>query len=244
METAYRYPKAPGEPGVAVRPEDTVPVTELFVKSCFTEVPARVRPGDTVTLRGFAFSGAPDIARVELSDDDGASWKEAALDPRHDPWAWRLWSAAWTAGAGGRSRLLVRATDSRGATQPRSPVWNPSGYLANGWHAAEIEVTAQVGQTPRPESGSLPEPGARSTPLPDGGGKATAEASCTGCHSGDMLRQQHLTDRQWTASLTKMKGWGAQLSDEEAGRLLPYLVEHFGSGNAGFRPLPVRPVRR
>jgi hypothetical protein len=39
-------------------------------------------------------------------------------------------------------RLLARATDSRGAVQPREAVWNQSGYFHNGWQAADIEVTA------------------------------------------------------------------------------------------------------
>ena len=44
-------------------------------------------------IRGF--SGAPDIAKVEISDDDGATWQFASLDSRHDPYAWRRWSFAW-----------------------------------------------------------------------------------------------------------------------------------------------------
>lgn len=142
MDTGYRYPLKPGAPGVAFKPEEMAPVTELFVKSNITTAPKRVKAGSTHRIAGFAFSGAPDIAKVEVSDDDGATWHEAELDPRHDPYAWRLWSYRWTAPAAGQARLLVRATDSRGATQPRETVWNQSGYLFNGWHAADVEVTA------------------------------------------------------------------------------------------------------
>jgi hypothetical protein len=59
-----------------------------------------------------------------------------------------------------------------------------------------------------------------------------------------VLRQQRLTERQWTASITKMKGWGAEVSDSEAPRLIAYLQEHFGLGNESYRPLIVRPVRK
>jgi DMSO/TMAO reductase YedYZ molybdopterin-dependent catalytic subunit len=142
MDTAYRYPKTPGAPGVALPPAEMNPVTELFVKSTITHAPARVRVGEDVEVRGFAFSGAPDIARVELSADDGATWAEAQLDPQHDPWAWRLWSFRWKPRAAGPATLLAKATDSRGTAQPREAVWNQSGYLHNGWHAAKIEVTA------------------------------------------------------------------------------------------------------
>ncbi len=142
METAYKYPKEPGAPGVAFKPDEMRPVTELFVKSNITEAPARAKAGEAITIRGFAFSGAPDIAKVELSDDGGASWRPASLDPQHDPYAWRLWSFRYTPAAAGRVTLLARATDSRGGEQPREAVWNQSGYLYNGWHSAEIEVTA------------------------------------------------------------------------------------------------------
>ena len=140
METAYRYPMQPGAPGVAFKPEEMNPVTDLFVKSNITTAPKRVAVGSAHVIRGFAFSGAPDISKVELSDDDGATWRDAALDPRHDPYAWRLWSYRWKPARAGTVRLLVRATDSRGATQARDATWNQSGYLHNSWHAVEVEV--------------------------------------------------------------------------------------------------------
>ena len=244
MDVAYRFPKSPGAPGVSFRPEEMAPVTELAVKSNFTGAPDSVRLGSSVTLRGFAFSGAPDIGRVEVSEDDGESWQDAVLDPRHEPYAWRRWTFRWTPGRSGRFRLRVRATDSRGSTQPKTPVWNQSGYLFNGWDAAEIQVaeTAPPGAPPR--RGELPELGAATPALPDGEGRAIAERTCLACHSGDVLRQQRLNERQWTASLNKMKGWGAELADPDATRLTAYLTEHFGPENHRFRPMVTRPQRR
>jgi sulfite oxidase len=142
MDVAYRYPRAPGEPGVAFKPEEMSPVTELFVKSSITEAPARAARGRAVTLRGFAFSGAPDVAKVEVTDDGGATWAEATLGKDHDPHAWRLWSFAYTPKAPGRTTLYARATDSRGGVQPKDAVWNQSGYLYNAWPSAEFEVGA------------------------------------------------------------------------------------------------------
>ncbi len=142
METAYRYPKQPGAPGAAFKPEEMTPVTDLFVKSNITEAPAQGKAGVPITIRGFAFSGAPDIARVEVSDDGGGSWSPAALDSQHDPYAWRLWSYRYQPKQAGKVTLVARATDSRGSVQPREAIWNQSGYLYNGWQSAEIEVTA------------------------------------------------------------------------------------------------------
>src|SRR5215831_1629392 len=142
MDVAYRYPNNPGEPGVAFKPEEMHPLTELFVKSNITQAPATARVGAPVLINGFAFSGAPDIGSVELTDDDGATWKPAHLSSEHDPYAWRLWSFTYRPSAPGRVRLAARATDSRGSVQPKEAVWNQSGYLYNGWHAVEIEVSA------------------------------------------------------------------------------------------------------
>lgn len=142
MDTAYRWPIKPGEPGVAFKPEEMRPLTEIAVKSNITSAPRVARAGVPVDIRGFAFSGAPDIKRVDITDDDGATWKSATLDVRHSAHSWRLWSLRWTPKRAGVARLAARATDSRGAAQPRTAVWNQSGYLFNGWQTVEIEVKA------------------------------------------------------------------------------------------------------
>jgi DMSO/TMAO reductase YedYZ molybdopterin-dependent catalytic subunit len=141
MADDYRYPVRPGAPGVPIDPREMRPITELFVKSQIAQAPARAYVGVEETIRGFAFSGAPDIAKMELSEDDGATWAAAALDPEHDPYSWRLWSLKWTPRRAGRARLHARATDSRGSVQPREAVWNPGGFLHNGWHSVEIDVS-------------------------------------------------------------------------------------------------------
>ena len=140
MDVAYRYPNEPGEPGIPRKPDEMHPVTELFVKSNITQAPRTARRGTPVTLRGFALSGVPDIAKVELSVD-GERWETARLLPEHDPYAWRLWEHAWTPTQAGPARIFVRATDGRGSVQPKEAVWNQSGYLYNGWHSVAIEVT-------------------------------------------------------------------------------------------------------
>ena len=142
MDVAYRFPDKPGGPGVAFKPEEMHPVTELFVKSNISDCPKKAKVGRPVTLRGFAFSGAPDIGKVEISVDGGSTWKDAVLDREHDPYAWRFWSLPWKPDAPGKATLRARATDSRGSVQPKEAVWNQSGYLHNAWHGVEIEVTA------------------------------------------------------------------------------------------------------
>jgi hypothetical protein len=142
MDVGYRFPNKPGDPGMSFKPDEMHPVTELFVKSNISDAPKSAKVGQAVTLRGFAFSGAPDIDKVEISADGGATWKNAVLDPEHDPYAWRLWTFLWKPDSPGRVTLWARATDSRGSVQPKEAVWNQGGYLYNAWHSADIEVTA------------------------------------------------------------------------------------------------------
>jgi sulfite oxidase len=140
MDTAYRWPNKPGEPGVSFKPEEMHPLTELAVKSNITSAPKKVRFDQTSVIRGFAFSGAAEIVKVEVTDDRN-KWDVATLDPRRAPHSWRLWSYRWKPTRYLLNQISVRATDSRGVTQPMETVWNQSGYLYNGYHYANVEVS-------------------------------------------------------------------------------------------------------
>jgi len=60
---------------------------------------------------------------------------------------------------------------------------------------------------------------------------------CLACHSGDLIRQQRLTDQQWAKSLEKMRAWGAPTEDDSVEPLLSHLVS-VGARDAGaFVPL-------
>lgn len=97
-----------------------------------------VQPG-LVTVRGIAFAGDRSIARVELSEDNGKTWKEATLTPPLSRFAWTHWSYIWNAVAGQATTLVVRATDGTGALQiqERRPP-QPDG--ASGWHKVWVRV--------------------------------------------------------------------------------------------------------
>jgi len=108
-------------------------------------------------------------------------------------------------------------------------------------HPAQNPVSPSI--TNDSTGATLPELGSVLTPLPEGSGKEIAERACLPCHSSDILRQQRLNEKQWTAELTKMAGWGAELSDSDRVGLLPYLMIQFGPDNDRFQPAAVRPVR-
>jgi hypothetical protein len=86
-----------------------------------------------------AFSGEASVDKVDLSVDGGASWQPAKLEGQSTPYGFRLFRHPWKA-APGSYQVLCRATDSTGATQPESPVWNPGGYLNNAMDRVRIEV--------------------------------------------------------------------------------------------------------
>src|SRR5215467_1556298 len=66
----------------------------------------------------------------------------------------------------------------------------------------------------------LPVLGTRLAEFPPGEGKAIADQACLACHSTDMVRQQRLTEKQWTANVTKMVGWGAEVPDSKKEALI------------------------
>ena len=89
-----------------------------------------VRAGQ-VPLSGRAWSGRAPVTRVEVSTDAGATWTDAELapaEPAH-PFAWRSWTAGWTA-VPGNAELVVRAWDADGA-QPVDQEWNRQGMANN-----------------------------------------------------------------------------------------------------------------
>ena len=74
---------------------------------------------------------------------------------------------------------------------------------------------------------TLPMPGTKLKELPAGAAKADVEAACYACHASDLLVQQRLTQKQWTATVEKMMRWGAQLSDTEKAALVDYLAQQY-----------------
>jgi cytochrome c1 len=87
----------------------------------------------------------------------------------------------------------------------------------------------------------LPALGTQFKQLPAGPGKEKVEAACYACHSADLLAQQRLTEKQWTAELDKMIRWGAVVDEKDKPAMIAYLAKHFGPENT-FTPTRARPV--
>jgi sulfite oxidase len=96
-----------------------------------------------LTIRGYAVAGdGRGIGRVDVSFDDGTTWRQADLQPPRSKWTWQLWSLAVEARPGSMG-VTARAWDDTGATQPESPasLWNPKGYGKNAWARISVCVS-------------------------------------------------------------------------------------------------------
>ncbi len=140
MQTAYRYPVRPVQPGEKVNPADLRPVEAMIVKSLITSpLDGGTVHGDIV-VQGVAWTGEGRIVSVEVSTDEGRTWSRAKLTGDNVPYAWRTWEHDWRPTRPGSHGLLCRATDDRGHTQPERSPWNPSGFLWNGWDRITVDV--------------------------------------------------------------------------------------------------------
>jgi len=141
MQTAYRVPITPVEPG-AFASGPSMPVEAMVVKSLIAapQEGDRVGPGP-VTIQGVAWGGEAQVVKVEVSLDEGRTWEVARLVGENQPYVWRQWQFIWKAEAVGTFTILCRATDAHGDVQPATSTWNPSGFLWNGWDHVTVTVT-------------------------------------------------------------------------------------------------------
>ncbi len=131
-----------------VAPGEGIPLSSLPL-NCDILEPADGEhvAGGRCAIRGYALAGdGREIARVDVSVDDGGSWRQADLETASNPWTWRFWSLSVDIEPGPLT-VTARAWDDIGTTQPESTasLWNPRGYGNNAW--ARIALTAEGGQT-------------------------------------------------------------------------------------------------
>jgi hypothetical protein len=104
-----------------------------------------------------------------------------------------------------------------------------------------VFALALTAATARKFDPSLPILGTKFHPLPASNGRRIVEASCLPCHSPDILVQQRLTEKQWTAEVDKMIRWGAVMKESDKPPVIAYLSKNFGVANT-FTPMKTRPV--
>lgn len=78
-----------------------------------------IKIGTPVTISGRAMAGRSGVRRVEVSTDNGETWRDAGLTQVETPLVWALWSYTWETDdlPPGRYVIQARATDGDGVTQ-------------------------------------------------------------------------------------------------------------------------------
>lgn len=102
-----------------------------------------------IALQGYAYSGGGrEIARVDLSLDNGRTWTQADLLPDWETsgargskhWAWKRWRYTGSLQPDECATLVVKATDDAYNTQPddHKGIYNVRGNLATAWHRVRV----------------------------------------------------------------------------------------------------------
>jgi DMSO/TMAO reductase YedYZ molybdopterin-dependent catalytic subunit len=66
---------------------------------------------------GWALAGPSGIKRVDISLDEGATWREAKIIDNRSPYVWTIWKYRFAPTRPGSCVMRVRATDGNGASQ-------------------------------------------------------------------------------------------------------------------------------
>jgi DMSO/TMAO reductase YedYZ molybdopterin-dependent catalytic subunit len=145
MEKAYRIPvgKFPlVERFISQETAANTPITEMVVNSLITNLPegASLPAGKAAVIRGIAWDGGYGIRDVELSLDDGKSWRPAELGPDLGRFGWRQWSFPIASPQVGTYTVLAKATNRVGASQTFDAIFNPAGYHHNVVQRVAIKV--------------------------------------------------------------------------------------------------------
>jgi DMSO/TMAO reductase YedYZ molybdopterin-dependent catalytic subunit len=116
------------------------PITEMQVKSAIRrpQMLEAVPVNRDHTIKGAAWTSDADITRVEVSTDGGRSWSDAKLVGPSRRNCWRMWEHRWRPTETGRARLMSRATDSRGRTQPMERDPDRNNYMIS--HVLPVDV--------------------------------------------------------------------------------------------------------
>lgn len=101
-----------------------------------------IKAGQETVIKGIAFAGSRNIAKVEVSTDNGQTWVEAKIKDRLGPNAWTLWRLEWTPPVGAQKNyiLKVRAVEEGSKVQEASEA-DPYPSGSSGYHTISVNTT-------------------------------------------------------------------------------------------------------
>ncbi len=141
---SYSMPCETVEPGTNVPNDQMCIIEKMPVKSLITypKIGAMIKEGQSLTIRGHAWTGEERIMKTEYSIDFGATWNPCTTSTPRNRYAWQHFEAQIRFPKKGYYEVWAKATDNTAASQPMlTPGWNPKGYLNNACHRIAIKVT-------------------------------------------------------------------------------------------------------
>jgi DMSO/TMAO reductase YedYZ molybdopterin-dependent catalytic subunit len=147
MKPGYRIPKGKFPLVQRFVTQDTevnTPITEMVVNSLFTNLVdnAKFEVGVATVARGVAWDGGYGLASVEVSTDNGETWRRTQFGPDLGKFSWRQWNYRIQFDQPGKQVLMARATNRIGATQTFELIANPAGYHHNVMQRINVDVVA------------------------------------------------------------------------------------------------------
>ena len=121
--------------------KDSFPVTTNRVNSIIQQ------PRDLQILKpgiheitGLAWTGEGVITSVEISFDNGETWKTVHLHDTPQKYQWVKWSYSYVFEKNHEYSIMVRAFDSLCRSQPDKAFWNRNGYGYNEVSMVKIQI--------------------------------------------------------------------------------------------------------
>lgn len=126
---SYRIPARPITPEEKDFP--TVSITTMPPRALITSHAEgeAIKRGEPLTLRGIAMGGDVALTRVDLVGEGFEL--PCTLGPDEGTYGFRLWEVTLPRVTQNLEKIGVRAANAKGAVQPDTLFWNPSGYGRN-----------------------------------------------------------------------------------------------------------------
>lgn len=109
--------------------------SERLAHARFTDLKDGARlSGKNLELEGFAIGNLDGIRAVEISFDDGATWRPASIFSQPSPLTWVFWKYVWVNPKPGDYTLRLRAVDGKGKPED----YEPRGIFPDGATGQQI----------------------------------------------------------------------------------------------------------
>ena len=240
MKSAYRIPTGafPGARFASQENAATTPITEILINSLVTSHVDgdRLQRGRPAELAGWAWDGGSGISAVEISTDEGRSWRATTLGEAPSSYSWRGFRAALDTSKSGpaacrSSRHRPQRRHAAGETDAQ-PCWLSSqhhpdtdagGRMNARWRCGPALAALFIGSLAAAA-------GEETVKLQDAPGRDLVVARCSVCHSVDYVQMNApaLDRAGWEKSVRKMiDQFGAPISEADAKSILDYLAANY-----------------